>query len=116
MASNCKIAIITGAGSGIGKATALTLLENGYCVALAGRRKESLEELIHEAGNNAFRAIMVPTDVRDTELVKNLFSRTREHFSRVDMLFNNAVGFGPRVDLFNQVIRFILHQRVDSQS
>ena len=62
MATNGKVAVITGAGSGIGKATALAFLKDGYRVALAGRRRDALEEAIKEAGDNASRAIAVPTD------------------------------------------------------
>ncbi len=93
MASNGKVAIITGAGSGIGKATALVFLNDGYSVAFAGRRKDVLEAAIREAGSNASRAIAVPTDIGSPDAVKNLFSKTREKFGRVDVVFNNA-GFG----------------------
>ena len=90
MASNSKVAIITGAGSGIGWATALAFLNDGYHVALAGRRQEALEEAIKESGENASRAIAVPTDVREAEAVKNLFAKTRDTFGRIDVVFNNA--------------------------
>ena len=93
MASNSKVAIITGAGTGIGKATALAFLNDGYRVAFAGRRRELLEDAIKEAGGKASCAIAVPTDVSDPSAVKNLFSKTRDKFGRVDVIFNNA-GFG----------------------
>lgn len=99
MASDNKVAIITGAGSGIGKATALAFLSNGYQVAFAGRRKEALESAIAEAGVDASRAIAVPTDVSDASAVNNLFSKTRESFGRVDVVFNNAGINAPGVPL-----------------
>ena len=101
MASDNKVAIITGAGSGIGKATALAFLSDGYQVAFAGRRKETLESAIAEAGVDASRAIAVPTDVSDASAVNNLFSKTRESFGRVDVVsagseawsYNSMRGF-----------------------
>jgi len=99
MASNDKVAIITGAGSGIGKAVALAFLENGYRVALAGRRKDALEGTIKEAGANGSTAIAVPTDVSDAKAVSNLFATTREKFGRLDVLFNNAGVNAPGVPL-----------------
>ncbi len=93
MASDSKVAIITGAGSGIGKATVLAFLDNGYSVALAGRRRDMLENTIKEAGDNASHAISVPTDISDPIAVQNLFSKTLEAFGRIDVVFNNA-GFG----------------------
>jgi NAD(P)-dependent dehydrogenase (short-subunit alcohol dehydrogenase family) len=92
MASDGKVAIITGAGSGIGKATALTFLNDGYRVAFAGRRQDVLENAIKEAGDKASCAIAVPTDISDPSAVKNLFSKTRDKFGRIDVVFNNA-GF-----------------------
>jgi NAD(P)-dependent dehydrogenase (short-subunit alcohol dehydrogenase family) len=85
-----KVAIVTGAGSGIGKAVALALLADGYRVALAGRRKERLEQAVTEAGPAAARALAVPADVSDPASVRALFARTREAFGRLDLLFNNA--------------------------
>ena len=99
MASDNKVAIITGAGSGIGKATALAFLGDGYQVAFAGRRKEALESAIAEAGVDASRAIAVPTDVSDASAVSNLFSKSRESFGRVDVVFNNAGINAPGVPL-----------------
>ena len=99
MASNDKVAIVTGAGSGIGKAVALAFLDNGYRVALAGRRKDALEATIKEAGANGSAAIAVPTDVSDAKAVANLFATTRKKFGRLDVLFNNAGVNAPGVPL-----------------
>ena len=93
MSSNGKVAIITGAGTGIGKHTTLLLLEEGYSVALAGRRLEPLETTVKEAGASGSRALVVPTDVGKPEAVRALFAKTKEAFGRLDLLFNNA-GFG----------------------
>jgi NAD(P)-dependent dehydrogenase (short-subunit alcohol dehydrogenase family) len=84
-----KIAVVTGAGSGIGKAVAIGLLNEGYSVVLAGRRGVLLKETATNAGAGA-RALPVPTDVSDPESVRRLFEATRERFGRVDLLFNNA--------------------------
>ncbi|MCD6682119.1 MAG: SDR family oxidoreductase [Burkholderiaceae bacterium] len=89
-------AIVTGAGSGIGKACALALLHAGWNVALAGRRGNLLDDAIREAGHAPARAIAVPTDVTDERSVRALFERTIEEFGRLDLLFNNAgVGAPP---------------------
>ncbi|HEY7647534.1 MAG TPA: SDR family oxidoreductase [Methylomirabilota bacterium] len=99
MAASDRVAIVTGAGSGIGKATALALLKEGWAVALAGRRKEMLEGAVREAGAAASRALAVPTDVGDPASVRNLFAQTRERFGRLDLLFNNAGTGAPPVPL-----------------
>jgi NAD(P)-dependent dehydrogenase (short-subunit alcohol dehydrogenase family) len=93
MRSSGKVAIVTGAGSGIGKQVAIALAREGYAVALAGRRKEPLEATAAEVKESA--ALIVPTDVSDPASVKALFDRTREKFGRLDLLFNNA-GVGAR--------------------
>ena len=93
MATENKVAIITGAGSGIGEATALALLAEGYAVSLAGRRKDQLERVAAAAGTAKSRALVVPTDVADPGSIRNLFARTKETFGRLDLLFNNA-GIG----------------------
>ena len=85
-----KVAIITGAGTGIGKRCALALLRDGWSVALAGRRAELLEKTREEAGDEGKNAIVVRTDVGDPEAVRELFAKTKEAFGRLDMLFNNA--------------------------
>jgi NAD(P)-dependent dehydrogenase (short-subunit alcohol dehydrogenase family) len=85
-----KVAIVTGAGSGIGKAVAMALLQEGYRVALSGRRQEPLAQAVSEAGVSAKQALIVPTDVRDPAAVRALFARTKEAFGRLDVLFNNA--------------------------
>ena len=83
MNSNAKVAIVTGAGSGIGKQTALAFLKEGYAVALAGRRKEPLETTAAQSGSAGSRALAVPTDVGDPDAVHNLFSQTKESFGHV---------------------------------
>src|SRR5437660_7897393 len=88
MPSSTKVAIVTGAGSGIGKAAALALLQHGYRVTLAGRRREPLEKTAAEAPEG--HALVVPTDVADPASVHALFAETARAFSRVDVLFNNA--------------------------
>jgi NAD(P)-dependent dehydrogenase (short-subunit alcohol dehydrogenase family) len=95
MSAQGKSAIVTGAGSGIGRAVALALLRDGYSVALAGRRRESLEQTVAEAGPDGVRARAVPTDVSEPAAVQALFDATREAFGRLDLLFNNA-GTGTR--------------------
>src|SRR5438552_3034082 len=87
-----KVAVVTGAGTGIGKAAALALLKEGYRVALAGRRREPLEKAVAESGAGD-RAIAVPTDVGDPESVRALFAKVKSSFGRLDVLFNNA-GMG----------------------
>ncbi len=99
MSSNGKVAIVTGAGSGIGKATALALLAQGYSVALAGRRAAALEQVAKDAGAAASRALAVPTDVGDPASVRALFAKTREKFGRLDVLFNNAGQNAPGIPL-----------------
>jgi NAD(P)-dependent dehydrogenase (short-subunit alcohol dehydrogenase family) len=99
MSSNGKVAIVTGAGSGIGKATALALLAEGYSVALAGRRADALEQAVKGAGAAASRALAVPTDVSDPASVRALFAKTKDRFGRLDLLFNNAGQNAPGIPL-----------------
>ncbi|HUN41322.1 MAG TPA: SDR family oxidoreductase [Acetobacteraceae bacterium] len=88
-----RFAVITGAGTGIGRASALALMNDGWSVAIAGRRKEMLEET---AGmKTAGRALVVPTDVTEPDQVDRLFSTVKSEFGRLDMLFNNAGGGTP---------------------
>jgi len=94
-----KVAIITGAGSGIGKSTALALVGEGYRVVIAGRRAEALQSTIDDAGVHAKQILAVPTDVTDQESVQALFAKTKESFARLDLLFNNAGTGAPGVPL-----------------
>jgi NAD(P)-dependent dehydrogenase (short-subunit alcohol dehydrogenase family) len=89
-----QVAIVTGAGSGIGRAVTLGLLEAGYRVALAGRREDALRETLANVAVAPEDARTIPTDVTDPEQVQSLFARVREQWSRVDLLFNNAGLFG----------------------
>lgn len=93
MDSTDKVALVTGAGSGIGRHTALAFLSEGYAVALAGRRLDALNETIQLAGEAGSRALPVATDVTDAASVANLFAKVHEAFGRLDVLFNNA-GIG----------------------
>ena len=94
MNSHNKVAIVTGAGSGIGKGVALALLKDGYRVALAGRRAQPLEKTAEESGAGP-RARAIATDVSNPESVRALFAKTRDAFGRLDLLFNNAGTSAP---------------------
>jgi NAD(P)-dependent dehydrogenase (short-subunit alcohol dehydrogenase family) len=94
-----RIAIVTGAGSGIGRACAIALLDAGYHVVLAGRRADALRQTVADAGAAGSRALAVPTDVRDPASVKALFAATRDAHGRLDLLFNNAGTGTPPVPL-----------------
>ena len=89
------IALITGAGSGIGQACAIALSREGWSVVLAGRRPDALQETIAQAGEGA-KMLAVPSDVSDPAQVKSLFAKTKETYGRLDLLFNNAGMGGPR--------------------
>ncbi|UDQ90939.1 SDR family oxidoreductase [Xanthobacter autotrophicus] len=92
-----KVAIVTGAGSGVGRSVAVALAEAGYAVALAGRRLEALEETVAAMGDAP--SLAVPTDVTDPESVRVLFAATVEKFGRLDLLFNNAGTGAPAIPL-----------------
>jgi len=93
MASNGKVALVTGGGSGIGKASALALAREGFAVVVAGRRPEPLQAVVAEIEAMQVKALGVPTDVSDPASVEALFAKTKATFGRLDVLFNNA-GFG----------------------
>jgi NAD(P)-dependent dehydrogenase (short-subunit alcohol dehydrogenase family) len=99
VANPFKVAVVTGAGSGIGKAVAIALLRHGYAVVFAGRRKERLEAAVQESSEDPSRALVVPTDVGNAKSVQRLFEATRASFGRLDLLFNNAGANAPGVPL-----------------
>jgi NAD(P)-dependent dehydrogenase (short-subunit alcohol dehydrogenase family) len=93
--SALKVAIVTGAGSGIGRASALALMKTGFAVVLAGRRKDALEETA-KLGKDFGKSLVVPSDMTDPASIDALFAKTMEVFGRLDVLFNNAgVGTPP---------------------
>ncbi len=94
-----KVAVVTGAGTGIGRAVSLALVEDGYCVVLAGRRQKKLEEVAASVLSAKGRPLPVPTNVRDPQSVRALFEKTEEAFGRLDLLFNNAGIGAPAVPL-----------------
>jgi NAD(P)-dependent dehydrogenase (short-subunit alcohol dehydrogenase family) len=102
MATQSKVAVVTGAGTGIGKATALAFLRDGYRVALAGRRADALESTIKDAGDAGSRALAIPTDVSSPAAVKAFFAKAKAAFGRIDVLFNNAGANAPGV-LFEEL-------------
>ena len=93
-----KVAVVTGAGTGIGKASAIALVKAGYSVAFAGRRLEPLQEAVKESGG-AERAIPVPADVGDPKSVAALFAKVKSTFGRLDVLFNNAGTGAPAIPM-----------------
>jgi NAD(P)-dependent dehydrogenase (short-subunit alcohol dehydrogenase family) len=101
MNSPPKIAIVTGAGSGIGKYVAVALAQEGYSVVLAGRRKELLEATALAVREANSQALVVATDVTDPVSVRELFAKTNDAFGRLDLLFNNAGTFGRAMPLEN---------------
>jgi len=99
MGSSGKVAIVTGAGTGIGKQAALALLREGYSVVLAGRRRELLEATAAEGKSAGSHALVVPSNVGDPASVKALFAQTKDTFGRLDLLFNNAGVGAPGIPL-----------------
>jgi NAD(P)-dependent dehydrogenase (short-subunit alcohol dehydrogenase family) len=97
--SSSKIAIVTGAGSGIGKSVAVALAQNGYSVVLAGRRKEPLEATATEVRRSNSQALVLASDINDAAAVRDLFAKTKDAFGRLDLLFNNAGISGPAIPL-----------------
>jgi NAD(P)-dependent dehydrogenase (short-subunit alcohol dehydrogenase family) len=98
MGSNNRVAIVTGAGTGIGKSAALALLKDGYCVALVGRRKEPLDRTAADSGAAA-RTLVLPADVGKPESVKSVFGKVKEAWGRLDVLFNNAGMGAPAIPM-----------------
>ena len=94
-----KIAFVTGAGSGIGRATALMLQKNDYSVVLTGRRLESLEETAAKASDNGGRMLPISMDVTDPDSVAAAFAKTKDEFGRLDLLFNNAGTGAPAIPM-----------------
>jgi NAD(P)-dependent dehydrogenase (short-subunit alcohol dehydrogenase family) len=94
-----KVALVTGAGSGIGRASALALMKDGFDMALAGRRKEPLEEVAREGQAMGRKTLVVPTDISNPEQIRALFAKVKETFGRLDLLFNNAGIGAPAVPL-----------------
>ncbi|AMY10652.1 Diacetyl reductase [(S)-acetoin forming] [Luteitalea pratensis] len=94
-----RIALVTGAGSGIGRAVAVGLMRAGYAVALVGRRASALEETVAEAGPTPGAALVLPADVTQPDAVRDVFARTRVAYGRLDVLFNNAGVTAPAVPL-----------------
>jgi NAD(P)-dependent dehydrogenase (short-subunit alcohol dehydrogenase family) len=99
MAQSSKVAVVTGAGTGVGKASALALVKAGFAVALAGRRPEPLEAVVAEAEKIGGRALAVPTDVADPASVRALFDKVKQSFGRLDLLFNNAGTGAPAIPM-----------------
>ena len=94
-----RVAIVTGGGSGIGRAVAIALAEEGFSVVVAGRRKEALQATLQQAGTSSAGMLAVPADVRDPGSVRALFARSHDAFGRVDLLFNNAGVVAPAVPI-----------------
>ena len=96
MSGDGKVVLVTGAGSGIGRAVALAFAKAGYRLAVTGRRREPLEEVVKEAGSSA---VAIPCDVTDPKSVAALFAKVKQTFGRLDVLFNNAGTIAPAINL-----------------
>src|SRR5689334_5081573 len=94
MAASTKVALVTGAGTGVGRAVAIALAKAGYNLVLAGRRKEMLDKVSGEINTTGAQALVVPTDVSKRESIVALFSTVKSTFGRLDVLFNNAGKIG----------------------
>jgi len=99
MSGNGKVAMITGAGSGVGRSVALAMMKEGYSVVLAGRRQDALDETIALGASFGAAALAVSTDLANPDAVKNLFAKAKERFGRLDVLFNNAGTNAPPIPI-----------------
>jgi len=99
MAAHGKVALVTGAGSGIGRAAAVALMQAGYSVVIAGRRKDALEETAALGKSAGVKVLAVPTDVGDPASVRALFAKAKETYGRLDVLFNNAGTGAPAIPM-----------------
>lgn len=99
MSGNGKVAMITGAGSGVGRSVALAMMKEGYSVVLAGRRQDALDETIALGASFGAAALAVSTDLANPDAVKNLFAKAKERFGRLDVLFNNAGTNSPPIPI-----------------
>lgn len=99
MAVTQKVALVTGAGTGIGKACALALMKDGWAMVLAGRRRDKLEEVAAEGKATGMPSLVVPADVGNPESVRALFAKVKETFGRLDLLFNNAGTGAPGIPM-----------------
>src|SRR5581483_4031503 len=99
MAAVAKVALVTGAGTGVGRAVALALAKAGYSLVLAGRRKEMLDKVSAEINAVGSQALAVPTDVSQRDSILSLFAKVKSTFGRLDVLFNNAGIGAPPVPL-----------------
>jgi len=102
VAETSRIALVTGGGSGIGRAVTLAMLAHGYSVALAGRRQDRLDAVVRDAGDHGAHALAVQADVSDPAAVRRLFERLHQRFGRLDVLFNNA-GIGAPAVPFDEL-------------
>jgi NAD(P)-dependent dehydrogenase (short-subunit alcohol dehydrogenase family) len=99
MATHQKVALVTGAGSGIGRASALALMRGGFAAALVGRREEQLQATAEAGKSTGQQSLVAPCDVTDPAAVKTLFAKVRETFGRLDVIFNNAGTGAPAIPL-----------------